>query len=172
MAHSYLGVSLAFNYCMWTSQLSELGSEILLCSFMLFLLLSSSWAEDSVKGWMIRAEIFFGRAEEIAASLYLHCLLLLYAHTLLFWLQEQSNVNDLRDLHLGNSIPCSLRSWLHYCILARNTDTAARYQPCKPNKTSFCFLEAEFLIIAPTWLYKVSGKHIYLTLLKIRQIYI
>lgn len=149
MAYSYLGVSLAFNYCMWTSQLSELGSEIHLRSFMLFLLLSSSWAEDSVKGWTIRAEIFFGRAEEIAPSLYLHCLLLLYVHTLLFWLQEQSKVNDLTDLHLGNSIPCSLRSWLHYCILARNTDTAARYQPCKPNKISFCFLEAKFLHHCP-----------------------
>lgn len=161
MASSYLRVNLVFNYCMWTSQLSKLGSEIHLCSFMLFLLLSSSWTEDSVKGWMIRAEIFFGRAEEMAASLCLHCFLLLYVHTLLFWLQEQSKVNDLMDLHLDNSIPHSLRSWLHYCLLARNTDTAARYWPCKPNKTSFCFLEQKLssFIIAPAWLYKSVGKN-------------
>lgn len=160
MASSYLRVNLVFNYCTWTSQLSKLGSEIHLCSFMLFLLLSSSWTEDSVKGWMIRAEIFFGRAEEMAALLCLHCFLLLYVHTLLFWLQEQSKVNDLMDLHLGNSIPHSLRSWLHYCLLARNTDTAARYWPCKPNKTSFCFLEQKLssFIIAPAWLYKSVGK--------------
>lgn len=53
-------------------------------SFMLFLLLSSSWAEDSVKDWTIRAEISFGRAEEMAASLCLHCFLLLHVHILLF----------------------------------------------------------------------------------------
>lgn len=74
MTHCYLGVSLALNHCTWTSQLSELSSELHLGSLML-LLLSSSWAEDSVKSWMIRAGIFFGRAEEIAASLRLQWVL-------------------------------------------------------------------------------------------------
>ena len=67
------------------------------------------------------------------------------------------------DLHLGNSVSHSLRSWLHYCILAMNTDTAARYCPYKHNKTSFCFSEQKLssFIIAPTWPHKVNrtNKH-------------